>query len=255
MKWWLKAIVQKILSNIPFGEDINYWLQRNITHTYPISSAELTWKCHDAIQYKYLYETYAHRPFSSATILEIGGGRDLCMPLVFYLLGAKRIVVTDLYRQLKLDLLQDVFRRLQQQQYSWVRAFPFSNIQTISSLKELGIEYLAPIDITREFFTEKFQLVYSFSTLEHIGHEHLLPLLQRLHFLLHEDGLMIHTINLEDHYTYTDKTLSPYHFLRYASSTYRWINSSLHFQNRLRLSDYLSIFEQAKFKLCWMDSK
>lgn len=260
MKWWAKAIAQKILSYFPFGERVNYWLQRNITHTYPISEAELCWKCHDTIQYQQLYETYCQRSIADAHILEIGGGRDLCMPLAFHLLGANHLVVTDLYRQLKLDLLQNIFQRLSEQKeftQKWKRSFPFRYIATLEALEQLGISYVAPVDIlgTNCFQEKSFDLIYSFSTLEHLPQEELLPLFQKFYFLLKTDGVMIHTVNLEDHYAYTDKTLSPYHFLRYSSMTYRWINSSLHYQNRLRYSDYLAVFAKAGLDVCWQDCK
>ena len=51
-------------------------------------------------------------------------------------------------------------------------------------------------------------------------------------------------IDLADHYSYFDKSSSRYHFLRYDDRRWRWANSPLQYQNRLR-SDYRRLVEGA----------
>ena len=52
-----------------------------------------------------------------------------------------------------------------------------------------------------------------------------------------------------DHYSYFDKNISAYNFLRYPDSTWRLFNPSLHYQNRLRHRDYLDLIKSAGFEI------
>lgn len=41
MKWILKAAVQKVISLLPFSEELNYFFQANITKGIPVSEKEI----------------------------------------------------------------------------------------------------------------------------------------------------------------------------------------------------------------------
>ena len=56
-------------------------------------------------------------------------------------------------------------------------------------------------------------------------------------------------IDLRDHYSYFDRGLSPYNFLRYSDRAWRVYNSRLLYQNRLRRPDYLRAFADAGFEV------
>ena len=56
-------------------------------------------------------------------------------------------------------------------------------------------------------------------------------------------------IDYEDHYAYSEHTLSPYNFLYYDDAAWEQFNPALHFQNRLRHSDYVALFAQAGLTL------
>ena len=62
-------------------------------------------------------------------------------------------------------------------------------------------------------------------------------------------GLVSFRIDLADHYSYFDKSLSRYHFLRYDDRRWRWANSPLQYQNRLRVTDYRRLVEGAGFEV------
>jgi hypothetical protein len=89
--------------------------------------------------------------------------------------------------------------------------------------------------------------VTSTSTLEHIPEEELLPLLAECRRLLRADGAVSSRIDLSDHFSHFDDSVSPYNFLRYSDRRWSLVNSGLLYQNRLRRSDYVSAFEQAGF--------
>jgi len=50
---------------------------------------------------------------------------------------------------------------------------------------------------------------------------------------------------MQDHYAFDDPRISVYNFLRYSDHRWRLINSSLHYQNRLRARDYRELFAEA----------
>ncbi len=60
---------------------------------------------------------------------------------------------------------------------------------------------------------------------------------------------MSHRINLSDQYCCFDHSITPYNFLRYTSAQWRWLNSPLIGQSRLRISDYREIVAGAGFAI------
>jgi SAM-dependent methyltransferase len=124
----------------------------------------------------------------------------------------------------------------------------------IGSIAELetrfGIRYLAPCDARATALPESsVDFVTSTSTLEHIPAEDLVRLLAECRRLLRPDGAFSSRIDLSDHFTHFDRSLSPYNFLRYSDRAWRLANSSLLHQNRLRRPDYIGAFEAAGFEV------
>jgi hypothetical protein len=56
-------------------------------------------------------------------------------------------------------------------------------------------------------------------------------------------------IDYEDHYGYTDPNVSPYQFLYYSERDWAKYSPPLHYQNRLRHSDYERIFASLAFEV------
>jgi hypothetical protein len=54
-------------------------------------------------------------------------------------------------------------------------------------------------------------------------------------------------IDYKDHYSYFDQRLTAYNFLQFSDRRWRWYNPDLHFQNRLRHSDYVTLFDDQGF--------
>jgi hypothetical protein len=74
--------------------------------------------------------------------------------------------------------------------------------------------------------------------MEHIPGPDLREILVECRRLIAPDGVLISQIDYQDHYSYFDRTVSVYNYLRYPASRWRWYNPALHYQNRLRHSDY-----------------
>ncbi len=113
-----------------------------------------------------------------------------------------------------------------------------------------GIRYLAPRDARDTGLAPgSFDLISSTFTLEHIPERDIADILAESARLLTEDGLIRCSIDMKDHYSYFDGSLSHYNFLRFTDRQWKLLNPPLHFQNRLRYQDYIALFEGARLAI------
>ena len=178
---------------------------------------------------------------------EFGAGWDLAVPLSFWALGIERQILVDLRPNLRLELVNASIERLSQLGERRELRDPGGPISALYELEpRFGIRYLAPRDARRTGLpTGSVDFVSSTSTLEHVPVDELVPLLAESRRLLRADGAVSSRIDLSDHYSHFDASLSPYNFLRYDERRWRLANSKLLFQNRLRRPDYLAAFREA----------
>src|SRR5438876_10240259 len=105
MKWTTKARVQAILARLPrsIREDAYYLIQRRFG----------AYRRHDPSEHltaavRFLSLARANRLEKRFdTIVEVGTGRSLTLPLTFWLAGASRILTVDVNRYLKADVVAD----------------------------------------------------------------------------------------------------------------------------------------------------
>jgi hypothetical protein len=60
---------------------------------------------------------------------------------------------------------------------------------------------------------------------------------------------MSFSIDYQDHYSYSDRRISAYNFLKYSESGWRWYNPGFYYQNRLRHTDYLRLIREEGFEV------
>ena len=114
----------------------------------------------------------------------------------------------------------------------------------------LGIHYRAPLDARATGLPAAgCDLVSSSHVLEHIPEDMLLPILSECRRLVSPSGVICHLWNMQDHYVDFDPSLSAYHFLTLKDRAWGLVNSGLHYQNRLRLPDYLVLFARAGLRV------
>ncbi|MEH1831598.1 MAG: hypothetical protein V7L29_05830 [Nostoc sp.] len=194
--------------------------------------------------------------------LEIGSGWLLTHSLVFYLLGAKKVYATDVYPLLQPEnilkavcksvdwSILDSLSTFEDREIISLRLKKLLSLRNFSVevLKDLGIEYVAPIDLSQKLPTkEKIDFIFSKSVLEHVPVDDVVPLLENLVSGLSEDGFMFHLIHLVDHKNLNER---PFDFFVYPQEAYskdlqsRW-------GNRIRRSQWKQIFSNLKH----LDSK
>jgi SAM-dependent methyltransferase len=178
---------------------------------------------------------------------EFGAGWDLAVPLSFWALGVERQILVDRRPNVRVELVNTSIERLARLRAEHGLRDPGGPIASLEELEaRFGIRYLAPRDARATALPAgSVDFVSSTSTLEHVPAEELVPLLAECNRLLRPDGAVSSRIDLSDHYSHFDVSLSPYNFLRFDDRRWRLANSSLLFQNRLRRPDYLASFRAA----------
>jgi SAM-dependent methyltransferase len=254
MNWRRKAAIQKVLSVLPGGTGVNYLLQRLIRRSWNLDDETFLFRVRLAADHLGSALEHLTRPASSLATYEFGAGSDLIGPLTFFALGVPSQVVVDQAALLRPSLVADALVKFRRHG----AALGLSRVaeiavdarrRLVADLRDkLGIDYRAPVDSRRTGLASRsVDVITSNSTLEHVPREHLGPLMAECRRLLKDDGVICFRIDYEDHYAILDGDLSAYNFLRYSEREWRRYNSRLHFQNRMRHSDYLGLFRQTGF--------
>jgi SAM-dependent methyltransferase len=260
VRWLAKAAAQRAFGLLPNqGEGLNYALQRHVIRSLPASEGTFRKKFSRAVQHLRLYEEHASGPpAAEATFYEFGAGWDLTIPLAFTALGVPRQILVDIRPVVRPALVNDslsLYARLWTElQAEAERNLTPLGAPTIASTPELeprfGIRYLAPCDARATGLPDaSVDFISSTDVCEHIPEPDLAAILRECGRLLPPGGLLSFRIDLADHYSYFDKSLSRYHFLRYDDRRWGWANSPLQYQNRLRVTDYRRLVDGAGFEV------
>jgi SAM-dependent methyltransferase len=258
MRWLAKAALQRLLGTLPQGERLNYVLQRHVLHSFPVGDAALRQKFARAVAHAGSYETHGPGvPLGDATFFEFGAGWDLAIPVSYALLGVGKQILVDIRPSARLELVNTTiaaYERLRPE-LEETAGRPLRVLGgPVASLAELeprfGIRYLAPCDARDTGLpAASVELVSSTDTCEHIPGPDLAEIFAECRRLLRPGGVFSCRIDLQDHYSYFDPSLSRYHFLRFSDPVWALVNSPLHFQNRLRAPEYLGLVREAGFEL------
>jgi SAM-dependent methyltransferase len=229
MRWLAKALLQKTLSALPQAERANYLLQRHVTRSLPGPEAGFRRRFQRAARHVEAYAAHGpERPLGEAVFYEFGAGWDLAVPLSFWTLGVEGQVLVDLRPNVRLDLVNTSIERLGRLATERGLRSPGGPITSLEELEpRFGIRYLAPVAAQATGLpTGSVDFVTSTSTLEHIPEDDLVPLLAECRRLLRPDGAVSSRIDLSDHFSHFDHSLSPYNFLRYSDRRWPWSTRS-----------------------------
>jgi SAM-dependent methyltransferase len=260
-KWILKVGLQKIISLVPFSTRLNFFFQRHFggLRTTRLSSH------HDAIVYrmsKLIEILNRHeRHVRDATILEIGTGWNLASAAFLSIYEPRRIVTIDTHRHVRQSLFTPSVTKLSRgckdlQQFALDSPTrPISAEETrklyLDFTESRNIHYSAPADARHiGLRDETVDTVYSIAVFEHVPAADLPDVLDECRRILKPEGLMFHHIQPYDHSS--QYGASPIEFLRFSPFVWeRLVNNHLSYQNRLRDSQYRSLFEAHGFEIVW----
>lgn len=254
MRWLAKAALQQGISALPRAESVNYVFQRRISRTLPAGEGGFRRKFRRALGHLRAYDEFGPPlDVGDASFYEFGAGWDLAIQLSYWALGVERQTLVDIRPNLRpelvnvtLDRLQRLRGELEAEAGRPVRDPGGTRIASAADLDVFGIAYLAPRDARATGLeAASVDFVTSTNTLEHIPVGDLVSILRECRRLLRPDGSMSSRIDLCDHYSYSDRRLTPYNFLRYSDRAWRVLDSGISHQNRLRRPDYLQAFAAA----------
>ncbi|RJR42051.1 MAG: hypothetical protein C4576_16940 [Desulfobacteraceae bacterium] len=209
-----------------------------------------------AMQFAHNFHLCGGPSLSGKVCLEIGAGSVLSHAIVCHLLGAEKVIATDvasvafpqtLSSSLKKSIpsvVRDILSPFEEHDLLRERLERVLSIRRFDFdvLHELGIDYVAPIDLARKRLDLAVDFVYSHSVLQHVPCEDVPPLLENICSLLVPGAFMIHCLHLED---VRNATENPFGFLAVPEREYpRALQSAG--GNRIRRSGWAEIFRKAE---------
>jgi SAM-dependent methyltransferase len=257
MRWIAKAAIQKALSAAPNEAAVNYRFQRHVTRTLPRSGSDLDLHIELPARHLKILEKHSDVAVGDARFFEFGAGWDLVGPLTYYALGVNDQTLIDIRPNLRFELVERAWADLKQKSEKIEdesggppRDLGSEPPDSAQALERFGISYKAPCDARDTGLpAASFDFISSTDTVEHIPRADLERIFVELARILRPNGLISCTIDLRDIYSDFDSSISQYNYLRYSDRVWGLANSGLHYQSRLRISDYCEIIEAAGLKI------
>ena len=182
-------------------------------------------------------------------ILEIGSGWMPIMPFFFNQHGGAKDVFTfdinEHYDNVYIDELSSIFKR----DYKY-------NLEIDSSCKYHLPEFVKYFPNANVIYSElptNIDLIFSRFVLEHVTPNDIRAMHKKFFDEYDENTLILHFISPSDHRAYSDKSLSHYDFLKYSSSEWNRIQTKFDYHNRLRLPEYLELFDETGMEVLHLE--
>lgn len=260
MIWIAKAVVQKGISFLPFKTHINQFFQRRGTGAIALDDQHFGWKIGHAQDHLALWQKhFPHLDRSSANVLELGTGWYPIVPVYFWLHGVNSIDSLDLYPWISAEHCRTTAKKFVEW-HSSGQLQPF--LGGVDADRWLKLEQAAMTTMSLESFLsmiglrtlvgnatstitgmrESYEFICSNNTLEHILEAPLVAILEHFKGLLSKGGGSSHFIDLTDHFSHFDRSITAYNFLKFSPLQWRLIDNDIQPQNRLRWAQYLDLF-------------
>jgi len=245
-KHQLKTSFFKILDRLPssLGYAIYHAVQERMTGSFAAKFEANSKSFHALV--KMLNESGLD--FTNKNILEIGSGWMPLMPYHLKVDGKCASVFTydinDHYNNKYIDELNA--------QYAKDGKLNF-DVSSESLHVPTFIEYHPFSNVITADLPEKVDIIFSRFVLEHVTPEDLLAMHVRFSEKYGNEVIILHLISPSDHRAFSDSSLSHYDFLQYSEEEWNRIQTKFDYHNRLRLPQYLSIFEKAGMQLIHLE--
>jgi SAM-dependent methyltransferase len=184
------------------------------------------------------------------SVLEVGTGWLPTIPKLLKACGAARILLTDVERLCDEPTGSHAAFLAERAIPRLADATGIDEKTLRTGLARDGVEeYRCPPRL-REIEQHSIDLIYSRAVLEHMPVSILKEQLEEWKRLLTPGGFCIHLIDNSDHFEHRDKTLSRLNFLTLTDRAWKFASfNPQNYQNRLRHSDYVSLFGEAGYDL------
>ena len=265
--WLLKATVQGAISPLPGSGRLNYLLQKHVTGSVVLTEEGFERKVAQCRRHVHSYRESRGGDGLPTLALELGTGWYPIVPVGLVLAGVEGVVTIDVSPLLDLARTRTALELYASQLQSGrllallpeiapdraeavIAAARDRTARDAGELLErLGVRVLLGDARESGLPTGSVELFVSNNTLEHIPPATLRELMAEFRRLAAPGAVMDHFVDMSDHYAHFDGSISEFNYLRYSERAWRVFNNRLQHQNRLRLSDYRRILEEAGFAL------
>ena len=272
MRWLAKAALQNTISVLPRGVEVNGVLQRYGTRSVVMTPQRVVAKL-ARVGGRHLdhQRRFGPRPLPETDVVEVGTGFAPLLPVGLYLAGARAVHTFDIVRLANMartcDMLGHVVAAADsgalERECPWVLAERLDRVRAIAAdppleldplLARMGISYHVGDASRSGLPAGSAGLFVTNNVFEHIPADGIRALLREAHRTGAPDALISHHIDLRDHYAKFDRKVGVYNSLRFSSRQWRYLNSRLEPQNRLRRPDFLRLVDECGFDLVAEDS-
>lgn len=202
--------------------------------------------------------------------VEIGTGWAPTIPILFWLFRQKECDTYDISKILAPSLVVEAASQLANHAISQELLVDDQRRQEVEErkqslkvliargakgdeiLKYCNIRYHAPANAAKtNLANESVDVVYSSTVLEHIPEPEIDRLFNESLRILRPGGHMVHLIDMNDHFTYNDQSISSINFLQFSEQSFKKYNSKFLYQNRLRASKWRQIITDRGFEIVY----
>ncbi|HEY4800248.1 MAG TPA: class I SAM-dependent methyltransferase [Bacteroidia bacterium] len=258
MKWIFKAIVQKGISFLPFGQKVNFLFQKYVTRGVYLSDQYFEDRLNHCREHFRNFKKY--NSTANFSHLELGTGWYPVVPTGMFLYGAGSITTVDIARLCNEERTHVTLRKfVEYHQNGKLKKFlPGISEERLNTLLEEAkhptFDYYAMLekhnivymvmDARKLHLADgSIDLITSNNTFEHIYAEILKGILTEFKRIARPGGVMSHSIDMSDHFAHFDNSISVYNFLQYSDTQWRWIDNCIQPQNRMRIYDFRNLYK------------
>jgi len=179
-------------------------------------------------------------------ILEIGSGWFPIMPYFFkYKFKVKKIFTYDINKHYQKKAIQE-FNSVFSKEYNCIINEDKNNKYNLPS----SIDYYPSRNIIKEKLPQA-DLIFSRYVLSHVTIEDIIDMHKKFIETYPRGVYIIHFISSSDLRQHGDKSISPQDFLQFSKEEWNKIQTKYDYHNRLRLPQFINIFESLGFEICY----
>jgi SAM-dependent methyltransferase len=205
---------------------------------------------------------------NNKVVFEVGSGHELISPLGWFLHGVEKVHSVDLNRRLDLEIFGESLKivrdydsnKLHEEYFEGVDSSLFDSRMHLlvkhaedpeAFMSSAKINYLAPADAANVPLSDSsVDIHFSNTVFEHIPPDILLNILEEAKRILKPQGLLLHNIDLSDHFAHTDPKIHNINFLKYSKLVWHFLaGNRFAYCNRLRASEFRELFAGAGLEI------
>jgi len=261
--WRRTVLAYRVIGALPGGEHLFDW--------YKVSFGGL--RRFDLARRGYLLREMpmllrgAQATIEGKDLIEIGAGWHPLLPVVFHGMGARSIVMTDISRHLRQELVEQTVEFCLEHadeiaalvdadaatlKVRWSALRPGRN-RWLDVWESRGITYAAPMDFGHSGLpAESVDIVYSNSCLNYVPMSNLREIAAESTRILRPGGQALHDISVYDDLASGQPSIPGWNFLKFGDEEWERIgNSRIHYQNRCRPISYAALVVESGMRIVW----